>query len=195
MSDHTSEAPDVVFLLLQQLPRPITRVDFPRKDPVTGEPIGKIAMQVLSQQEQILAAISAETFTRNRLKIKPGDSVAGSIGYEDIYRNAVSAEVIQRACISANAYDNGDIRQFFLTSKTVYDMLTTAEIGKLLSLYLAFQADCVSRIDKIDAAELDFWVDALQQEGVTALETLSPEAKNELLVMMAGRVLELTPIG
>ncbi len=59
--------PSELFLKLIEAPRPTEVINYPRKDPATGEPIGKIRMQVLTQEEHDRARIAAHRNIRTTL--------------------------------------------------------------------------------------------------------------------------------
>lgn len=175
-------APNELWLRLTQLPRPSKTVDYPRLDPVTGEPIGKVILQVLSQQETDAAQLAAERHAREVFKDKPQEN---GIGYENVYKNAAAVEVLYRAVKCSD----DPTRPFFPSPKQMRLQLTNDEIAVLLSMFLEVQGEMGPIVSKMGDEEMEAWVRRLVEGGSTyPLASLSSEARSELTMRMALRL-------
>src|SRR4051812_9190417 len=105
MADPKELPPDVLWAQITATPRPTRLVEFPRKLPGSDDPLGYVAMRVLTQAEQSAALSAAEEYTRQRLKTVPKKNEE-SLGYENIYRNASSVELLYRSCRRKDDYEH-----------------------------------------------------------------------------------------
>lgn len=178
---------DPTFLMLQQMPRPWKGIDFPRKDPVNGDSIGRIALQLLSQQDQLLSAISAAQYVR---RFAP-ELMSSAEEYRNIYQNALSAEMVHRACLNEEMAKEGKSRPFFPSVMKVHELLDSPEVGALVTQYVAMQSE-LEREKTFDSSELDLWVDDLHTNGLMALVGVKPETLGAMLVAMANKIFDLS---
>ncbi len=168
---------------LTQLPRPSREVDYPRLDPTTGESIGKVVIQILSQQEQMVAAVAAERFTREQLK-DPKGTEAG-LGYQNVYKNAQAVEVLSRACRRSD----DPTQPMFPSPKLMREQLTPDEVGVLLSIYLEVQTELGPIVAHMDEGEMEAWIRRLVEGGSAfPLAQLSSELTSDLVMLMASRL-------
>jgi hypothetical protein len=174
--------PNELFLKLSAMPRAHRTVDLPRLDPMTGEPVGQIIMQVLTQAEQMRTLAAAETVTRKMLKdAMPGEGEAKQ-GYTDLFRNAAAVEVLYAVCRDAK-----DItRPFFPGPAEMRKTLTTDELGVLMSNYLTVQTELGPIKAELSAEESEAWLHLLVRGGSTLpLDSLSWDALKSLVLFLA----------
>lgn len=141
-------------------------------------------MHLLSHQEQIEACISAAKFAKRHCE-------EHQASYDDIYRNALSAEILHLACISEEKAKLGAVRPFFTSIVEVREILTTPEVGNLVTAYIELQNEACRDKD-FDPDALDLWVDEIKQDGLVALRGMPTDERDNLLVALANRVFELT---
>jgi hypothetical protein len=183
---------DGVWQIICQTSRPFCFVSYPRKDPVDGSRLGEILIRLLSQREQDFCAYYAHEFARNHMKAEEG------AGYEDVYRNAASLEVIQRACLSAERFrEKGEYRPFFPPVAVLRDKITNDELQYLVGAYLALQSEKGAIRSEVTDEEVDMWSVLLTTEGATCIAGLNHDGVASLLVAMARRIenLELANVG
>lgn len=180
----TNIPPNELFTQLTSVPRPSRTVDLPRVKPGTTEAAGQVLMRVLTQTELIQAAAEAEDFTRKAMKEVP-KAVEANIGYENIYNNASSVEILYRAC---RRVDNPEW-PFFPTPRAMRDALTQDEIGVLMRSYLILQAELGPIVAHMSEGEVDAWIRRLVEGGSTLpLSVLSSEGVSDLVMHMASRL-------
>jgi hypothetical protein len=170
-----------LWMKLQELPRPHRFVDFPRKG-ADGEPIGKIAMFVLTQEEQMICATTAEKFAKEKLK----DGKKDDLGYESIYGNESVIQILYRACKDADNLT----RSAFPSPQAIRQQLTTDECSVLFEAYLTTQQDFGPIVTQLSSEEVDAWIDRLAEGGLAAspLESVSPATVRTLIASMASRL-------
>lgn len=173
-----------VWLALNELPRPSRLVDFPRNDPATGESIGKIAMWVLTHEEQMICISAADKLAKEMLRDKQAKD-DDNLGYKDLYNNAASVEVLFRACRNPS-----DLKLSAFPSPTeLRKKLTVDEIGVLMRNYMQLQYELGPIIAHMSEPDLDAWVRRLGEGGSAfPLDLLSSEARNDLVMHMALRL-------
>jgi len=170
-----------LWLRITQLPRASKIVDYPKKDPITDEPLGQVLIQVLTQQEQMEASIAAETYARKWLK----DSPNSSAGYENVYNNASAVEVIYRACRRPDA----PLRPMFPSPALIKQRMTADEVGVLMQSYLQVQYDLGPIAAHMSTEEYEAWVSRLARGGESfPLASLSWEARTDLTMRMASQL-------
>lgn len=183
--------PNALFDALCALPRPCRVVDLPRKDP-TGETPFQVHMQVLTQQERMAATAEAERFAQRALRAreKNEESFAPkrgehSQGYEDLYYNELSTQLLVRACRRVE-----DPKwPFFPSADHIRKTLTGDEIGVLSSTYHVVQAELGPILVTLDNDEVDAWI-AVLKEGASArpLSHLSSGALRDLVMALVSRL-------
>ena len=177
--------PADLWTAITKIPRPFRIVDFPRNMPGTDTPVGKLAIVILSQEEQMEAAASAESTTRKYLKDGAPKKDEARRGYDDIYSNAAAVEVLYRSC---KRHD--DIaRNLFPTPHDIRASLSMDEVGVLTSMYLQAQAELGPIVAKLSDEEVDAWVSRLVEGGsALPLGLLTSDALSTLAFGLACRV-------
>lgn len=167
---------------LAQSTRPFRVVDFPRTDADTGAPIGKLAIVVLTQAEIMTCHAAAEGYAQEMLK-RPELRQSGSLGYEDLYRDAKVCEMLTRACRRVD--ENGKVLPIplFATAKDLRNQLVPNEIAVLISAYIDWQQESGPIVGSMTQDEMDAWLELLKEGGSRLpLARLSSEARTDLLM-------------
>jgi hypothetical protein len=176
---------NVLWEQITSLPRPSRIVDFPKTDPVTGKPVAQVLMQILTQGELIAAAAETETNTKKLLKetqIKRDDQ---SLGYENVYANESSIQVLFRACKRPGASQ----WPFFPSPTAMRDKLTQDEVAVLMREYLIVQGELGPIVASMDQGDVDAWVARLGEGGSAfPLALLSSDGVNSLVMHMVSRL-------
>ncbi len=174
--------PSELWAKITATPRPSAEVDFPRKDK-EGAPIGKLRMWVLTQSEQMICAAEAARVAKELLKDQRKDDP--SLGYDNVYNNAASVEILARACRDANDVT----RPAFPSPKLLRQNMTADEIAILTRLYLQVQSELGPIIAYMSAEEEEAWIRRLAEGGTAfPLSLLSSEAHEHLTLSLASRL-------
>lgn len=196
-----TEPESSLWTRLAAMPRPFRLVDFPRKGE-DGEPVARIHMWILSQEECLAAQVAAEKYVRRLFgeDEKGAPSFGGGMPKKDeasifdtLHQNAVAVELLFRACRRVESPD-GDAHQrpewpFFPSPAEVRKKLTNDEIGVLMREYLQVQADLGPIVSAMTAEEVDGWVERIAKSGTTSpFASLSWDAASELILHMASRL-------
>lgn len=169
---------------LCQMPRPFKVVDFPRKGP-DGEVIGKLAIWVLTQEEQTAAAAAAQALTTKIIKETPKAEEARK-GYDDVYNNVAAAELLFRACRNASNPPESLSLPAFPGTKDLREKLTVDEVGVLLNHYYSVMAELGPIVANLSEAELEALIERIARSGERfPLDLLSPEALRSLAFSLA----------
>ena len=180
--------PNELFKRLMAVPRPYRDVDIPRNDPETKEPLGKIRMWVLTQEEQEQCAAAAEEHTRKKLREVMKDlpkADEARRGYEAVYNNAASVEVLWRSCRRTD-----DPKwPFFPTTSELRKSMSADEIGVLMNHYYTVQDEVGPIVSRMSLDEEDAWLEVLAKGGSTLpLDSLSWGALKILALSLACRL-------
>lgn len=166
---------------ITSMPRPYRIVDFPRRDS-EGNPIGELAIWVLTQEEQMACAGNAERTTRKVLKDVPKDNEAKR-GYDDTYNNAGACEVLHLACRNKD-----DVEKPFFPNSEAVRKLSVDEIGALMMHYYTTQSELGPIVSRMSDEEVDAWLDKIQKAGSRyPLDLISWEALKDLAYILALR--------
>ncbi len=177
----TAPSDEELFALLSATERPSRIIDSPRKDPVTGEPLGQFRICTLSTAELMVAQTSAERFVREMLKSNEGRGT----GYEQLYSNALSIELLARSI--RKIADPKSV--FFPTSKHIRDVFSIDEIAVLVNAYNILQAELGPIVASMTTTEVDAWIERLGRGGsAVPLSVLSSEALTALTMHLASRL-------
>lgn len=175
-----------LWLKLSSQERPSKIVDFPRKGP-DGEPLGRLRIRILTQEEQMAATVAAENFVREHLKEAKKDE----IGYERLYTDAVIVEVLFRACRD----EEDEKRAAFPSPKKLRQALTTEEIGALFRHYMTVQLELGPTVSSMSEEECEAWITRLAEGGSAfPFDLLDSDFQRVLLLHMAFR-LRSSPTG
>lgn len=168
-----------LWLKLQEMPRPTKLVDFPRM--VNGEPVGELAIRILTQEEQMICTAAAEDLTRKHIKEGKKDE----LGYDRIFTDALTVELLFRACRDAS----DPTRPAFPSPKQIREILTTDECATLFNHYLTIQLELGPIRVSMTAAEMEAWVDRLVEGGSAfPFDLISSGLQRLLLLHMAFRL-------
>lgn len=177
--------PSDLWRLLQAQPRPHRTVDFPRVGP-DGQPIGQVAIWVLTQEEQMACNAEAEKVARKLLK----DGKRGDLGYEALFNNEGAVQVVFRACRDPKDHK----RPAFPGATAIRESLTADEVGMLFEHYLTVQLELGPIVASLSSEELDAWVARIAEGGAFFFDLLSRETQKTLAISMASR-LATSPTG
>ncbi|HEY2516946.1 MAG TPA: hypothetical protein VGI39_39010 [Polyangiaceae bacterium] len=178
-------SPGELVAMLEQVPRPSKKVDYPRKMPGTDTSIGEIAIVPATQQEQILAQAAAELYTQEVLRNKkdPSKSVdATTLGYANVYKNAATVELLYRTCRKPTSKldDNA-----FPSPQWMRHNMLADEVGVLMNLYLRVQIECGPILAYLTNEECDLWIEKLAAGARTdPLGSLSSGALIDLILRL-----------
>ncbi len=173
-----------LWAALTSIPRPWQVVDFPRVDPITKEPLGQVAIWVLTQEEQIAASAEADQVAKRVLK-DPQRAGEANLGYENIYNNESTVQVLYRAC-----RDIKDVsRPAFPSASMLRKQLSIDEISVLAVLYMQVQASIGPIVSSMTVDEEELWIGRLAQAGnIYPIAALSLREQERLLVSLACRL-------
>ena len=171
-----------LWIAITQMPRPFRVVDFPRHNE-QGEPVARIHVVVLTQEEQITAAAETERFTKRAIKDLPKQDDARR-GYNDVYDNQAAVEILFRACKQLEEPSRG----FFPSASDIAKHLTPDEIGVLFRSYLMVQDEIGPIGSRLSAEEVEAWIKRLIDAGSKVpLASLSWGAVSDLAFSLAAR--------
>jgi hypothetical protein len=173
----TNIPPNELWAKLCAAERPSRVCDFPRLDEA-GAPLGQIRLRILTQHEQMAAAIEADRFAKQFIK----EGKRGDLGYERLFSDAYVIEQLFRACRTVE-----DSRHpFFPNAKDMREKLTTEECAMLLDHYQMAQVDLGPTALTMSEAEMDAWIERLKEGGAGfPFNTLSLDLQQLLLLRMA----------
>jgi hypothetical protein len=164
------------------MPRPHKVVDFPRKG-ADGQPVGQIAIWVLTQQEQEACAAEANKKTRELLKDESRDKSRGADTDNDLYRNLAADEVLYRACRTLDLKD-----AFFPSASKLREKLSVDEVGVLITHYYSVQSELGPIISSMSKEESEAMLDTLKRTGERyPLDSISREQLTLLLLFSVSR--------
>ncbi len=183
-------APSELFLKLLECPRPTEVINYPRKDPATGEAIGKIRIQVLTQEEHDRARIAAHRTMKAQGFDK--DDLAGAT-MQEVLGDSVARELLAMACLMADGVELEDDKQTYgRVFRDAGDLkkLGSDEIAVLFNAYMLVQAKYGPFESSVSsAADVDAWVTRLMEGGSSFLLLQLPlPALVELTWLLAQRV-------
>lgn len=180
----TNIEPSKLWAALQQAPRPFRVIDFPRQGP-TGEPVGQVAIWVLTQEELMIASAEAEKFAREKLKAV--DSInRESFGYDNLYAHEASIQILYRACRDV---DDPERRSAFPSPGHIRQHMTSIEVGTLFAHYLTVQAELGPLAATLSDEEIDAWITRIAEGGSAyPFDLLPSELQRTLVLTMARRL-------
>jgi hypothetical protein len=177
--------PGDLFLQITQMPRPSRLVPFPRKGP-DGEPVCQVAFWVMTQAEKMGAIAATEAWVRKQLKDALASATEARRGYEDLYANRASLEILFRAA----RHPQDLTKPFFRTQKDIADHLTQDEVAVLFNAYLRLEHELGPIVSELSDTEMEAWLLTLATGGATVpLDSLSWGARTQLMSFLARRAL------
>lgn len=172
--------PSELWTKLSSSKRAYELVDFPRLDPVTGEPLGQVAMWPLKQGEIIRAKAEATRYARGVIKEK-FDAVERVEGYEQVFLDACACEILFQAC---RRPENVEL-PVFPTPQAVRLQLTSDECAILMNQYSMVQAKLGPIRSAMTHEECEAWITRLREGGSEfPLALLSPAQQTALLMYL-----------
>ncbi len=176
--------PSELWVALTTTPRPFKVVDFPRVDPITKDPVGQLAIWVLTQEEQIAACAEADRVAKQLLK-DPQKQGEANIGYENIYNNEATVQVLYRACRDVKDV----LRPVFPSASMLRKQLSVDEISVLGLLYMQVQGSIGPIVASMTVEEEKLWITRLAEAGnVFPTALLSQREQEALLLSMASQL-------
>lgn len=170
-----------LWLALASKERPSQVVDMPRLND-DGSAIGQIRIRILTQEEQMQCASSAQRTAREHMK----DSAKDDLGYERVYSDAYCIEILFRACRDVDDAS----KPAFPSPKLIRQVLTTEECAMLYQHYLTIQLELGPMAVKMTDADFSAWVARLKEGGSAyPLDSLD----SALLKMLVLRMASLLP--
>ena len=174
-------SPATLFASLTEMPRPIRRVDFPRKRP-DGTPVGQVAIRVLTQEERLRASAEAERWARELLSDPDARKTFES---GDVYENCAACTLLHLACRDTEDPE----RPVFPTPKAIAEVLTVDEVAMMLRHYTTVQAELGPIVATMTEDEVDAWIERIAKAGdAFPFDLLSPAAQGQLASSMARRL-------
>ena len=182
-------SPSDLWAQITQMPRPHRIVDFPRKG-LDGQPLGQVALRVLTQEEAQLATAFTEQRVRRLLKEKEAMPGSGepSQGYSILFDTWASCETLFRCTRKVD-----DINQpFFPAVEMIPRSLSQDEIAILLLEYNRVRAELGPIVADMSQEEYDAWIEVLAKGGSAyPLDSLSLGEQSRLIVRMASELYTL----
>lgn len=179
----TKQSDAAYWSKITAVPRPFDIIDFPRKDPETGEQLAQVYIHVLRHGETAAANADAEKFAKKVL----GDEFATTeknVSYGDLYSNEQAVQLLFRAC---RRVDDPKL-PFFPSQSEIRANLTNDEISVLMSAYIIISLEYGPIAANMTEEEIDEWLKKLQEAGKTApLAVLSRGALIRLVSGLASR--------
>lgn len=187
MSEQDKVSDSELWVLLNSAKRPHKVVDFPRKNPFTGEPLGKVAIWPLTQGEIIIAKAAATAYARECIKEK-FDAVEKVEGYVQVFEDASMTELIYRFC---RRPENTDL-PVFPRAADVRAKLTSDECSVLINDYAIIQIELGPIVAHMTDVEFELIIERLKRGGsYSPLASLSLEQRIALTMYMVDRYVTL----
>lgn len=179
--------------------RPFEDVPFPRNDPKTGEPLGRLAIWPLKDDEITIAKAEATRYARACIKEKienaGGNGLQSAMdpaipipGYMQVYDDACATEMVWRFC---RRIDNRAIPAF-PTAAECRRHLSSDEKSVLCNAYALVQVRFGPIVTYLSEEEMEAWIRRLAEGGsAVPLHLLSWEQRTELLMHSVRQLLAL----
>ncbi len=168
----TIKAADLYQKLLT-MPRSHRMVDMPRCMPGTDEPVGKVAMWPLREQDLLAAQASAVSYVHDILKIQWAEREPDH-GYREAYNNALVTEILQRACRKTKLNEESGEWEpllnlpLFPKASDVRAQLVHDEIAVLFNSYMLVQRELGPIVNDLTREECKAWIKVLKEGGGSA---------------------------
>jgi hypothetical protein len=163
--------PSELFRKLCEIPRPSEVVDFPRKDPETGEPVGKVRVQVLTMVQHDDARMKAYHWLKDQKKVNKEDLESTLL--QEVYGDRVAREVLAMCCLTENpiagTVEAGKPKygRLFRNAGDL-DTLSADELTVLFTTYEMVQNKYGPNAANIESdEELNAWIEVLSEGAAT----------------------------
>jgi len=164
MKPNDNITPGEYWAELTKQPRPHKVVDFPRRKPGSKEPICQIALVVLTQSEQMLAAANAIRQVRKLISDDASKPNEWPPSAQELYQSAIANQVLFLSCKEPN--DPELKKPFFRGLPDLEKYLTVDEVAVLMMQYINIKQDLgpiVSSFESDD--EMESWLETLARGG------------------------------
>ncbi len=179
--------PSAVWVALTAVPRPTRTIPIPRLDPETGESVGEIVMWPLKQEELMAANAEADRWAKQILR-DPQKREEANLGYQSIFSNEVSIQILFRACRDATGAPDFK-RPAFPSPAHIRAEFTTDETGVLFNNYCTVQSELGPIIAYLEDGEYEALVLRLVEGGSAfPFDSLSWEAQRALVRFLVSRL-------
>lgn len=178
-----------LFLKLIEAPRPTEVIDFPRKGP-DGKPVGRVRLQVLTQEEHDRARTAAHAAMKGQGFDK--DDLQGAV-LREVEGDTVARELLAMACLTdeGHEFEDGKITygRIFRDASDL-KKLRSDEIAVLFNAYLVVQSKYGPFESSVSTSQdVDAWVKRLVDGGSSFLLLHLPlPALADLTYSLAERV-------
>jgi hypothetical protein len=174
---------DDIWSRIIAMPRPHELVDFPRKN-ADGTPFSRVAVWVLTQEEQELAEAEAQARVTRLLKDavpKKGDMARG---HDDLYNNCCADMLLFYACRHPD-----DITRPFFPAPDAVRKLSVDEISVLCTHYYSVQEKLGPIVNNMTQEETDAFIDRLAKSSDRyPLDGCSPGLLRTLVLSLVSRL-------
>jgi hypothetical protein len=189
-----------LWLKLRETPRPSEVVDFPRKG-LDGLPVGRVRIQVLTQEEQDRARLIAHDVLRKKHGLSE-EAINSSVIQDGVYADAVAREVLAMAVVSESPIpgteDNATptYAREFTDGNEIAKVLFSDELAILFNAYVVTQHKFGPTENSVRTSEeVTAWVQRLREGGAAyPLLSLSWQALADLAMSLGERSWSLSTI-
>jgi hypothetical protein len=175
---------------LTQRPRPVSDpIDFPESDE-TGKPVGQYRLRILTETELQYVRATADIAARQIMGKSAPKNGEVSFGYEDIYRNELTVQMVAIACRDVN---KPHALPAFMSAKHARDRLTTDQFGVIMNAYALFRRDHGPEVAELTVEEMEAWIKVLMEGGKRLpLARLTSEALTDLVMHLVSKLKSLS---
>jgi len=167
-------SPSELWLKLSESPRPSEVVDFPRKG-ANREPIGKVRIQVLPNEEHDAARIRAQTKLRERARLLGHGNLTNedmrAPGVAEVLGDMTAREVLAVACVAEKPFDEyaKPLRypRIFPDAESIGATLSADELSVLFNLYVLVQNKYGPFEGNLSDDDQEAWIRRLEEGGET----------------------------
>lgn len=175
-----NESPE--WLHIKSIPRKTKKIDFPRKDPATGDQVCGMLMRVLSVAELQDAALKAFVETQKRDDAK--GLIVGSESWLDVFNNERALQLLFRACIRET-----DMWAFFPPPNMMRKSVTGEEVSRLVREYEILSKESAPFRYDVSDEEADVLIDeVIESNSLEALADCSWSAIGSVLLRACDRL-------
>lgn len=180
-------SPSELWLRITATPRPFKVVPFPRTNP-DGDPLGEVAIWVLSQGENEAAQADAGKYVREKLFAK-GEQVQSDHAYSEVYNNELAVQLLFRACRRPDKLT----LPVFPGASDLRSSLSLDEVSVLYNAYFLVRRELGPIVSEMSEPEMEAWISKLEKGGAVAggLHFLSLGALTDLVCFGASRIASL----